>query len=100
MTNTEFNLMQTSNSSYDILEGQRKVFNTNSKETIRINSGFVDDSFYNVLLQILNSERILLNDSPVICKTKSIEKKEQVNNKMNNYEFEFMYSYDTINSVI
>jgi hypothetical protein len=100
MTNSEFNLMQTSNSNYDILEGQRKTFNTNSKETIRINSGFVDDSFYNVLLQVLNSERILLNNSPVICKTKSIEKKEQINSKMNNYEFEFIYAYDTINSVI
>ena len=100
MTNSEFNLMQTSNSNYDILEGQRQTFNTNSIGGVRINSGFVDDSFYDVLIQVMNSERILLDNSPVKCKTKSLEKKEQINSKMNNYEFEFVYTYDTINSVI
>lgn len=99
-TNTTYNLMQNDLPSYDILEGQRKVFNTVMLETIQINSDWRDDSYSEVIKQLMMSERILLNDSPVKLNTNSMEMFKQINTKMINYQLDFEYSYDINNTVI
>lgn len=99
-TNTTYNLMQNDLPSYDILEGQRKVFNSVMLETIQINSDWRDDSYSEVIRQLMMSERILLNDSPVKLNTNSMEMFKQINTKMINYQLDFEYSYDINNTVI
>lgn len=95
---TEYNLMNAS-TNYDVLLGSRKVFNVNGNESIKVNTGWVDDSYAEKLQQLLLSERILVDSKPAKMKTKSIEKQKQINTKMINYQIEFDYAYDIINNV-
>jgi len=98
--NTEYNLMPDVLPGYSYREGQTKTFNTNAKESIRVNTGWVNENFKNTIQEIMLSERILLNDLPVRLKTKSIEKFKSINSKTINYTLEFDYNYNTLNNVL
>jgi hypothetical protein len=84
---------------YSKLEGQRKVFNANGKETIRVNTDWISESFNEVIKQMMLSERILIDKKPAKLNTKSVDLKKSINSSMINYEMEFEYAFDTINSV-
>jgi hypothetical protein len=96
----DYNVMQSSVSSFDIYQGQKKSFNTNARETISVNSGYVYEDFSSNIKQLIMSERILVNDKSAICKTKSLELMKNINNHMINYSLEFEFAYNTINAVI
>ena len=98
--NTEYNLMPNTYPAYDVLEGQRKVFNTNAKEQVKVNTDWVNESYSEVIKQLMLSERILLDKSPVKINTKSTELFKSINTHMINYQLDFEYAYDTINSVV
>jgi len=98
--NTEYNLMPESYPTYDTKEGQRKVFNANGKETIRVNTDWVNESFKEVIKQMMLSERILIDEKAAKLNTKSIDLKKSINTSLISYEMEFEYAYDTINSVV
>jgi hypothetical protein len=101
--NTEYNLLQTSQfptTFYSGLEGQRKVFNTNGKKSIKVNTGWVAENWKEVLKQIMLSERILIDNKPAKINSKSTELFKSINTKQINYSLEFEFAYDVINSVI
>ena len=101
--NTEYNLMQTSQfptTFYSGLEGQRKTFNTNAKKSIKVNTGWVKETWKEVLKQIMLSERILIDNKPAKINTKSTELFKHINTKQINYSLDFEFAYDVINSVI
>jgi len=100
INNTEYNLLQADLLSYDIQEGQKKTFNTNGFDRVKMNSGWVDESYSEVLTQLLLSERILINGSPAICLTKTLDIQDSLNINLINYQLEFKYAYDSINSVV
>jgi hypothetical protein len=97
---TEYNLLQSDLVNYSELEGQRSVFNINGREVIKTNTGFVTDSFNETLKQLMLSERILVNNRPAKLNTKSTELQKNINNKMINYQMEFEFANDIINSVV
>jgi len=96
----DYNLMQEDLVNYDVLEGQRKSFNTNGKEQIKVNSGWVSQDWNETLRQLMLSERILINDKPAKLNTKSQELLKHINKSLINYTLDFEFAYDTINSVI
>ena len=98
--NTEYNLMQTNSFNYNTLEGQRKVFNANAKKSIKVNTGWVAESWKEVLKQIMLSERILIDNKPAKINSKSTELFKHINTKQINYSLDFEFAYDVINSVI
>ena len=98
--NTEYNLMQTDSYNYNTLEGQRKVFNANGKKSIKVNTGWVAETWSEVLKQIMLSERILIDNKPAKINSKSTELFKHINTKQINYALEFEFAYDVINSVI
>jgi len=98
--NTEYNLLQTDSFNYNTLEGQRKVFNANGKKSIKVNTGWVYETWSEVLKQIMLSERILIDNKPAKINTKSTELFKSINTKQINYTLEFEFTYDVINSVI
>jgi hypothetical protein len=98
--NTEYNLMPLTYPAYDTKEGQRKVFNANGKETIRVNTDWVSESFNEVIKQMMLSERILIDKKAAKLNTKSIDLKKSINSSLISYEMEFEYAFDTINSVV
>jgi len=98
--NTEYNLLQTDSFNYNTLEGQRKVFNANGKKSIKVNTGWVYETWKEVLKQIMLSERILIDNKPAKINTKSTELFKSINTKQINYSLDFEFAYDVINSVI
>jgi hypothetical protein len=100
MTNQDFNIMNASIVSFKEFEGQKKTFNANGRESIKVNTGWVAESFKNTIKEIMLSEKIILNDLPVTIKTKQIELFKSINTKNINYALEFDYSFDTIMSII
>lgn len=96
----EYNLMQTATSGYNTKEGQRHVFNNNGKKSIKVNTDWVEESYNELLRQIMLSEKIIINNYPAKLNSKSTELFKSINTKMINYSLEFEFAYDVINSVV
>jgi len=88
---------------YDITRHQVSTYNVNAKETISLNTPFVADNYNLVLEQLLLSEHIWLTKDgttyPIAPKTKSLQKKTSVNDRLVQYTMEFEYAFDKINNV-
>lgn len=97
---TEYNLMQTATSGYNLIEGQRHIFNNNGKKSIKVNTDWVDESYNELLRQIMLSEKIIINNYPAKLNSKSTELFKSINTKMINYQLEFEFAFDVINSVV
>lgn len=96
---SQFNLMP-DNVDYNILENRKQVFNRNGNESIKANTGFVPESYGEVMKQLLLSEKILIDDKPVNVKTSSLDLQKHINKKLVNYEVEFVYSHESKNYVL
>jgi len=88
------------NVNYTALRGQNKSFNFVGTQTIKVNSGWVDQSYNELITDLLLSETVLLDRKPVIVKTRSTELKTKLKNRLINYEIDFEYSYNLINDAI
>ena len=97
---TPYNLLQSNLVNYSVTQGQRRDFNINGQESIKVNSGNVNEVYYSTLLDVIMSERIMVNGKPAVIKSKSIAKLKDVNTKTFNYTLEFEYAFNTINNVI
>lgn len=99
VTSKEHNALQSSITSYNQIQGQRKEFNLNGKESIKVNTDWVDEDFKNILKEIMLSEKVLIDGKPAKLKTKSTELFKNINTKQINYTLEFEFNYNTINNV-
>jgi len=96
---TKYNVAQ-ADVNYNELIGKAKHININGTQTIRLNTGWVDESYSELIQDLMLSESILLDDQPALIKTQSTELKTNINNKTINYEIEFEFNYDLINNII
>ena len=96
MTNTEYNLMPES-VDYNVKKNVRQVFNVNGAEKITVNTGWVFESYSEVMKQLMLSEKILLDDKPVIIETKSLELQKNINDRNINYNLSFKYANPALN---
>lgn len=85
---------------YNTSVGQYQQFNFNGKQTIRMNTGYVPENYSELMQDLLLSEKILIGDKPVIVKSQNMQIKTSLNDKVINYEVEFEYNYNLINSVL
>jgi hypothetical protein len=88
------------NVNYTALRGQNKSFNFVGTQTIKVNSGWIDESYNELITDLLLSETVLLDRKPVIVKTQGTELKTKLKNRLINYEIDFEYSYNLINDAI
>ena len=97
------NTFNESSLSYSTQDHQFKSFNINGKESITMNTGFVDESFNAVIRELLLSESVWVVDGvytlPLIPKTSSVEYKTVLNDKLLNYTIDFDYAFDKINDI-
>jgi hypothetical protein len=100
ITSSEYKTLQSSITNYNQIQGQRREFNLNGKESIKVNTDWVDEDFKNILKEIMLSEKILIDGKPAKLKTKSTELFKNINTKQINYTLEFEFNYNTINNVI
>jgi hypothetical protein len=82
---------------YNVKRNVRQVFNVNGMDKITVNTGWVFESYSEVMKQLLLSENILLDDKPVNVETKSLELQKNINNRNINYNLSFKYSNPTLN---
>ena len=85
---------------YNTSIGQFKTFNTNGKQTVKLNTGFVDENYSELITDLLLSETVLLDSKPVTVKSQSSDLKTTLKDKNINYEIEFEYAFNLINDVI
>ena len=89
---------------YALTKHQEKKFNSNGKESITINSGFYDESFNEVVRQMLLSEQVWIYDGsstlPINLKSNTLQFKKSVNDKLISYTISFDYAFDKINNII
>lgn len=98
-TSKEFDLMP-SNIDYNKYENRRQEFNINATQSIKVNTGFVPETYMEVMRQIMLSEKIMLDNEPVNIVTSSVELQEHINKKLINYQLDFVYSHNKLNYVL
>jgi len=94
-------------SQLDYLSGnlphQKYTYNKQGSETITLNTGYVDQNQFETIKQLMLSEQVWAKIGttvyPVNVKTNSLTKKTKVNDKLINYQLQFEYGFDVINSV-
>jgi hypothetical protein len=99
VTSKDFNMLPAS-INYNVLQGQKRVFNSQGKQKIKCNTGWVDENYFDLIQDLLLSETVLLDNKPVIVKSQSSEYKTNLKDKNINYEIEFEYNFGLINDVI
>lgn len=89
--------------SYSLSKHQEKIFMANGKESITMNTGFYDESFNEVIRQMLLSEQVWVYDGtntlPINLKSNTLLFKKGVNDKLISYTVSFDYAYDKINNI-
>jgi hypothetical protein len=96
---TDYKLTQSA-INYNTSIGQFKTFNTNGKQTTKLNTGWVDENYSELITDLLLSETVLLDGKPATVKTQSSDLKTTLKDKNINYEIEFEYAYNLINDVV
>ena len=96
---TDYKLMPSA-INYNTSKGQVKSFNINGNQTIKLNTGFVDENYSELITDLLLSETVLLDEKPVLVKTQGSDLKTSLKDKLINYEIEFEYAYNLINDVV
>ena len=99
VTSKDFNMLPSS-INYNVLQGQKRVFNSQGKQKIKCNTGWVDENYFDLIQDLLLSETVLLGNKPAIVKSQSSEYKTILKDKNINYEIEFEYNFGLINDVI
>jgi hypothetical protein len=88
------------NVAYDVYKGEGQMFNFELNESVKVNTGWVEEYFAIILKELMTSETILLDEKPVTLKTMNATLKQNLKDKNINYEVEFNYNYNQINNVV
>ena len=94
----EYKLLQPT-MDYDTTIGQNAKYNFNGKQSVRMNTGFVNENYNELIQDLILSEKVWINSIPAIVKSSGTEFKTQIRNKNINYEIEFEYAFDLINNM-
>ena len=99
VTSKDYNLLHSS-IDYNVLQGQKQRFNFQGKQKIKCNTGWVDENYSELIIDLLLSEVVLLDNKPAIVKSQSSDIKTHLKDKNINYEIDFEFNYGLINDVI
>ena len=85
----------TSGYSYSTTDELYKQYNTNGKTRTTLNTGFVVEEYKEAIKDLMMSERVMLNGSPVTVVSNSMTLQKSVNDKTINYTIEVEEAFDT-----
>ena len=99
--NSDYSLMQ-KQVDYDYQRGQTKPFNINGSQSIKVNSGWITEDYFEWIQDIMLSDTILYGaaELPVTIKTTSMQKKTYIKDKNINYTLEFDFANKLINNIV
>lgn len=82
---------------------QVRQFHVTGKETIQMNTGYLDESFNEVIRQLLLSEQVFVYDGsevkPIVIDSSSLQFKTSVNDRLTQYTLDFSYAFNKINDI-
>ncbi len=88
---------------YNKEKHQIRQFHVTGKESITMNTGFIDESFNDVIKQLMLSEQVFVYDGnevlPITLDTSSLQFKTSVNDRLINYTIDFSYAFNKINDI-
>lgn len=88
---------------YNTSVGQYRKYNVNAKETIKGMTGYVKECFNETIKQVVISEKVFLQTQseliPINVKSENVQFLSQLVDQKINYELEFEYAFDTINTM-
>jgi len=92
-----------SSPTYSTTSPQYQVFNKQGKESIRCNTGFIDEQYNEVIKQLMLSEQVWIDNGtdvlPITVNSSSLAFKTSVNDKLIDYSIDFEYAFDKINNI-
>lgn len=78
--------------------GQSKIFNSELRKTVKLSTGWVDESMKTQIENLLVSKRVVLEfESDVIVKTQSVDIQTKINEKLINYTIDFEINHNLVN---
>lgn len=96
---TTYNLL-TDAVNYNTSRALSKSFNINGQQSVRLNTGWVNENYNDLIQDLLLSETILLDGVPVEVITISTDLKTSLKDRNINYEIEFNYAFNLVNTVV
>ena len=88
---------------YNTTRHQTKEYNSSVKETITLNSNYIDESLNDTIGQLISSEAVWVTSNgvtyPVNVSTKNLDYKKSVNEGLINYTIKFDYAFNKRNNV-
>jgi hypothetical protein len=96
---TTYNLLP-NQVNYNTVRAQSKSFNINGTQSIRLNTGWIDEAYNDLIQDLLLAETILLDGVPVEVKTTATDLKTSLKDRNINYEITFDYAFSLINNVV
>lgn len=85
---------------YNIYRGQTKVFNMNGSQFVTVNTGFVPENYKDLIQDLLLTDVCLLDGIPVVVRTTASDLKTSVRDRNINYQIDFEYAFNLVNTVI
>jgi hypothetical protein len=78
--------------------GQTKIFNSELRKTVKLSTGWVDESMKTQIEDLLVSKRVVLEfEADVIVKTQSVDIQTKINEKLINYTIDFEINHNLVN---
>ena len=97
------NIIKVADSTYNTYEGEVKRYNIGGKTSITLNTGFVVEDMNTTIEELFLSQNVWIRYEsktlPVIAKSKSLNFKTSLNDKLINYTLEFDFAFDKVNNV-
>ena len=88
---------------YNKEKHQIRQFHVTGKESITMNTGYIDESFNDIMKQLMLSEQVFVYDGnevlPITLDTSSLQFKTSVNDRLINYTIDFSYAFNKINDI-
>ena len=84
---------------YTVTDARKRMLNINGKEMVTCNTGWVEESYDELIKDLMLSERILIDNVPVLLETKSIKLQTALFDKTINYTLKFRYAHNQLQYV-
>jgi len=97
------NIITNTASTYNTYDNQRGRMNVNAQTSLTMNTGFIKENMNQTIEELFYSENVYIRYEnktlAVIPKSKSLQYKTSLNDKLINYTVEFDFAFDRINNV-
>lgn len=97
------NIITNTASNYNTYNNQKERMNVNAQSSLSLNTGFVSELMNQTIEELFYSENVFIRYEsktlPIIPKTKSLQYKTSLNDKLINYTVDFDFAFDRINNV-